>query len=135
MSQKNLNCVTYAVRIEDRIGDNSPESLSWWKTPLVALQEFAGQYDLQVRSIDTHQDTVPGEWRICFFGWIPIRRDYEHRIILCDYHLVRQESDGRWIHRNTWGAEPQEADLESLIAEYRSAGYEPRYFAVRRSGT
>lgn len=135
MSESNMNCLTYALQVEGRIGDESPENLEWWKTPLEAVSNFAGQYDLQVRPIEAHQELCPGEWRICFFGWIPVRRDYEHRVVLCDYHLLRQEADGRWVHRETWGSAPQEADLESLTAKYRRCGYEPRYFAVRRSGT
>lgn len=137
MSRK-FNCVTHALNIEGRI-DQAPRDLDWRKTPLEALKELAGQYDLQVRPIDKtfRQELYPGEWKICFFGWVPIRWDRadDNRVILCDYHLVRQESDGSWTHRETWGADPQVADLPNLIAEYRSAGYEPRYFAVRRSGT
>lgn len=42
MSESNMNCLTYALRVEDRIGDEFPENLEWWKTPLEAISNFAG---------------------------------------------------------------------------------------------
>ena len=126
------NCLTYALKIEDR-ENLRPDNLDWSLTPLEALRKVADKYNLQVRSVTELEGVVADkEWKICFFGFVPIHWDYEHKADYFDYHLLLQNKDGKWMHRRSWHASPEEANMQELIAEYLKYGYAPSYFAVSK---
>ena len=125
------NCLTYALQIVDRT-HLRPANLVWNLTPLEAIQEIASKYGLHVRSVTDEEGVSDSEWKICFFGFVPIHWDYEHRADYFDYHFLIQTKNGKWMHRKEWHSSPEEANLPKLIAEYQKFGYAPSYFAIRK---
>lgn len=130
--RKKVNCLTYALMMEDILSPELIEDLDWYKTPIQALKDFGRKYSLEFREILPNQLLHNDEWLVAFFGFVPCEWDYERRVTRRDYHLALYK-DGVWTHRMTWGADSTKANLEELITAYSSAGYPPHYFAVRRN--
>lgn len=129
------NCLTYSLRLpEDEVTHSRVENLDWLLPPIEALSLFSKKYHRNVRLLENKDsELIKGEWKIAFFGYIPINRDYEGRPTMYDYHLVRKNSDGTWSHRKTWDADPDRIDMEEMSAEYTKIGYPPMYFAIRET--
>ena len=127
-----FNCVSYALKLEE---DQSTliENLDWTLPPVEAIRKLSQSYGLLVREIPEDAPLFTGEWRVCFFGFVPIAWDYEGRPKWYDYHLIRQNEDGLWYHRKTWKATITVADLEEITKEYGMAEIHPIFFAMKKA--
>ena len=126
------NCMTYALKVEDST-TTSLRSLNWTLTPEEAVKDICCECNRKARKIsDLNSPIEKDEWRIIFFGFVPLHRDYEGTVDKYDYHFVLQNEDGTYSERETWGATPQSINLDELTAAYKEFGIEITYFAVKK---
>lgn len=119
---------TFITPTKFNMDGNFPIAKAFHKT-----LSFLG-YDELPRQISTLEEATPNEYIFMIFvdGKYSLQIPFmEEREVCWDYHIVRRELDGTWVHKPGWKDKPCEictdADWEAIHNEF---GHEYVLFAV-----
>lgn len=130
MSKKNVNCMSYALDLERDKVSISKLDLWYSSAPFSEILEKCQKFHRTCRKVERDEELRQGEWRVVFFGFEILGRDYDDRPTYWDYHFAKQEADGTWKERYSIGEPITETTLEELIAHYKAKNLSPIYMAV-----
>ena len=127
-----INCMTFAFKLES-LNLNALDLKLWYsRDPEQSIREKVERFYRSIRRLENKDSKLESdEWLVAFFGFIPIKFDYEGTPEEYDYHFMKYEN-GMWMHRPSIGKGVFPVEEETFL-EYESEGYPAQYFAVRRT--
>ena len=122
------NCLAFSLGITREVPTNSEDYNLDHHLP---IQDAFTQFVLQAgfpkpRAIDNVSEAQKGEYIFMVFDFTPypIQHPFIGQITLWDFHVVRREHDGTWVHKPGWKQDPRiVSDWAEIFAEFGN-----RYF-------
>lgn len=118
------NCLAFALGLSHDDDYNLNDELPIAEAFIQAWNRLVGGEIRQIRSID---EAKPNEYIFKVYDYTPFRQwqpILEYYVTYKDFHVVRRELDGTWVHKPGWNEPPTEItskeDWDELSKEFGS---------------
>ena len=126
------NAMTHALKLEERDFSPLELDLGYSKDAFKEISEKCREvFNLTCRQVKRNDSLTEGEWLIVFFGYWPIKYDYEGTPEVWDYTFARQEEEGTWTERASTDSKVTTVNIDGLITEFKKENIKPLFIAVK----